>query len=160
MKKSIIKILLKQGRGKLVEHSLEISKSYSFKSQGSFESGKILLKNKLYEDSIFMFYYSMYNSLLSLLFYIGVKSENHNFSIFLLNYLFGRKDLSELIFLAKKERINNQYYVNGEKDINFLKSKVKNLFEDSEEFILEIKALIINLNKQEIIKLRKKFKEL
>jgi len=42
------------------------------------------LKNKKLEEAVSMAYYSMYYSLLALLFRVGIKSENHTASIFLL----------------------------------------------------------------------------
>ena len=50
-----------------------------------------------------MSYYAMYNKLLSLLYKIGIKSENHFFSIFILKEIFDFDN--ELIVYAKKERI-------------------------------------------------------
>lgn len=75
MKKSLIKKLLNQGKIKLVEPSKEISFSYLEKSRGCLKSARLLNENKLIENSISMSYYAMYNSVLSLLFRVGIKSE-------------------------------------------------------------------------------------
>ncbi len=57
---------------KLVESSEEIKLSYLEKSDNSLRSAKILHKNNLFENSVSMSYYVMYNSLTSLLFKIGI----------------------------------------------------------------------------------------
>ena len=76
--------LKRQGKLELAESSDEIKQSYLEKSESNFISAKILLKNNRLEESISLIYYSMYHTLLALLFKIGVKSENHSGSIILL----------------------------------------------------------------------------
>ena len=156
MKRSLIKRLIKEGKLKKVESSLDVSNSYSKKSNSSHLAGKLLLKNKFYEESLSNFYYSMYNSLLSLLFRVGVKSENHSFSIFLLNSLFDRYDLYKDILFAKKERIDKQYYV----DFIFEKEDVEDLMKISEKFNLEIKLILDSLNFEKVKFIGKKIGEL
>jgi uncharacterized protein (UPF0332 family) len=158
MKKSLIKLLKKQEKIKLVESSLEVSQSYLIKAQDCLKSGKLLSKNNLFENSIFMLYYAMYDSLLSLLFRIGIKSENHSFSIFLLDNLFMRKDLSDILSFAKKERIDKQYYVNDKIVLN--RSVCEDLFFKAEDFLNEIKLILEGLNLNEIEKFRNNFLEL
>jgi len=110
MKKSdLFKKLKGEGKLKLVKPSEEIKQAYLEKSVSYLESSKLLLKNKKLEEAISMAYYSMYYSLLALLFRVGIKSENHTASIILLKDLFGL-DNSQIL-KAKKERIDKQYYV-------------------------------------------------
>lgn len=156
MKKSIVKRLKKEGRIKVVNPSKDVCLSYLEKSKNSFKSGSILLGAKLYEDSISMFYYSMYDSLLALLFFIGIKSENHSFSIFLLDYLFDRKDLFNMVLSSKKERIEKQYYVNS----NFREEDLINLRNLAEDFNLEMNVLIDSIGIEKINFFRNKFMEL
>jgi len=146
MKKSIIKRLKKEGRIKIVNSSREICSSYLEKSRNSFKSGSILLDAKLYEDSISMFYYSMYDSLLAFLFFVGIKSENHSFSIFLLDFLFGRKDLCKMVLSSKKERIEKQYYVNS----LFNREDLVELRDLAEDFNLEVNLLIDSISFEKI----------
>ncbi len=153
MKKSLINLLKKQEKIKLVESSLEVSQSYLIKAQDCLKSGKLLLKNNLFENSISMFYYAMYDSSLSLLFRIGVKSENHSFSIFLLDNLFLRKDLFDVLNFVKKERIDKQYYVNDKTVLNY--SVCEDLFFKSGDFLNEIKLILQNLNLNKIEKIEK-----
>ena len=86
----------------LVEPSEDICNSYSEKSANCLKSAKLLLQNNLYENSISMSYYAMYNLLLALLFRAGIKCENHGGSILLLKLVFGKDDLYKLISDAKR----------------------------------------------------------
>lgn len=52
----------------LVEPSDDVCNSYTEKSANCLKSAKLLLQNNLYENSIGMSYYAMYNQLLALLF--------------------------------------------------------------------------------------------
>ena len=84
MKNNNFLIKLKgEGKLELVEISEEIFYAYQEKSKNCLSSAKILLTNNLYENSVTMSYYAMYNSLLSLLFKTGIKCENHTASILL-----------------------------------------------------------------------------
>jgi uncharacterized protein (UPF0332 family) len=156
MKRSAIRFLKKQGKIKLVEPSLNVCSSYFQKADNSLSSGKILFQKKLYEDSISMFYYCMYNSLLALLFRVGIKSENHSFSIFLLKRLFCQEDLFEIISFAKRARIETQYYVNQENSVEEL---AKQLFLDSEEFLVRIKLFFNSVSSFNVKEMRDIFLE-
>lgn len=158
MKKSLIRRLLREGKIKLIELSSEISLSYLEKSKDCLKSARLLNENKLIENSISMSYYAMYNSVLSLLFRVGIKSENTLFSIYLLDKLFRRKNLFEILSFAKKERIDKQYYINLKEEFDLESSK--DLFFKAEEFLIEIKLLLNKLNLSEISVLREEFKKL
>ena len=140
----------------LVEPSENISDSYSEKSANCLKSAKLLLQNNLFENSIGMSYYTMYNLLLALLFRTGIKCENHGGSILLLKLLFEKGMLYQLISDAKKERIDKQYYVMTEKD-EITKEIAKELLNHAEDFVLNIKLVIKNFNNDSIEKLREKF---
>jgi len=141
----------------LVEPSEDICSSYSEKSAGCLKSAKILLQNNLYENSISMSYYAMYNLLLASLFRIGVKCENHSGSILLLKLVFAEKELYGIISAAKTERIDKQYYVTTEKD-EITKDIAEELLHDAEEFVLKMKVRLGKLNNDSINELRRKFK--
>lgn len=151
--------LKKEGKLESVGPSEDICGSYSEKSANCLKSAKLLLQNNLYENSIGMSYYAMYNLLLALLFRIGIKSENHSGSIILLKLLFGEDVLHLLISDAKKERIDKQYYVTTEKD-EITKEIAEELFSDTEDFILKMKVLIKNLNNDSIEELRERFENI
>ncbi len=148
--------LKKEGKLELIEPSKEIQDSYSEKSANCLKSAKLLLQNNLYENSIGMSYYAMYNLLLALLFRVGIKCENHGGSILLPKLLFEEDELYKLISDAKKERIDKQYYVTTEKD-EITKEIADELLNNAEDFVLKMKLVIKNLSNDSIDQLREKF---
>lgn len=149
--------LNRENKLELVEPSDDICVSYLIKAEDSFKSAKLLFDNDLHENSVAMSYYAMYNSLLALLFKIGIKSENHTGSIILLRELFANHEIHSAIEKAKKERINRQYYVNDEE---ISKEATQNLLKDAEEILLELKTVINTLNNQKIEDYRTKLNKL
>lgn len=145
-----------EGKLELVEPSEDIQNSYSDKSINCLSSAKLLLQNNLYENSISMSYYAMYNLLVSLLFRVGIKCENHSGSILLIKILFEKNELFKIISDAKKERIDRQYYVTTDKD-EITKEIAEELLNDAEEFTLKMKLVIKNLNNEYIDEIREKF---
>lgn len=87
-KSNFLNKLSKEGKLELVEPSDEITDSYLEKAENCLKSAKILLQNDLYENSVSMAYYTMYESITALLFKVGIKCENHSASILLLKQLF------------------------------------------------------------------------
>ncbi|MGD2072376.1 MAG: HEPN domain-containing protein [Candidatus Thorarchaeota archaeon] len=148
--------LKKQGKLKIVEPSDEICDSYMEKADNSLKSAKILLKNNLYENSVSMSYYVMYNSLTALLFRLGIRCENHSGSLILFKILFKRRDLYKTISFAKKERIDKQYYVS----FILTKESAIDLLKKAEDFLVEIKLIRKNIKNEDIKKLRKKLKDI
>ena len=112
MKKQTINLrkLVKLKILQMVEPSENLKNSYLQKSENSLKSAKILSTNGQYTDAIALSYFSMYYSVLALFYLIGVKSENHNASIFLLKRIFDIDN--EVIKKAKFERKDKQYYPN------------------------------------------------
>ncbi len=80
--------LHKDNKLKEVEPIDEIKMAYLQRSDESISSAKALLKINNLKDAVALAYYSMYHSLLALLFRIGIKSENHAASIILLKEAF------------------------------------------------------------------------
>jgi uncharacterized protein (UPF0332 family) len=157
MKKSNFLIKLKkQGKLEIVEPSEDVCNSYLKKADNSLKSAKVLLQNNLYENSVSMSYYTMYNSLTALLFKVGVKCENHSGSIILFKNLFGRIDLHKTIKFAKKERIDKQYYV----DFILTKTSAVDLLKKAEDFLVKMKLIIKNIGNEDIQKLREKLKDI
>ncbi|PIN79700.1 DNA-binding protein [Candidatus Woesearchaeota archaeon CG10_big_fil_rev_8_21_14_0_10_34_8] len=159
MKNKFLNKLKKEGKLGLVDSSEDICSSYSEKSANCLKSAKLLLQNNLYENSIGMSYYAMYNLLLALLFRTGIKCENHGGSIILLKLLFAKDELYTLISGAKKERIDKQYYVTSEKE-EITKEITDELFNNAEDFVLRLKLVISNLDNESIDKLRENFENI
>jgi uncharacterized protein (UPF0332 family) len=137
MKKSnFLNKLKKEGKLELVEPSEEICNSYLEKSDNCLKSARILLQNGLYENSISMSYYVMYNSLTALLFKTGVKCENHAGSILLFKKLFERIDLFKIISFAKEERIDKQYYVTSKRNFILTKESAQDMLVKAENFLV------------------------
>jgi uncharacterized protein (UPF0332 family) len=157
MKKSNFLIKLKrQDKLEVVEPSEDICNSYIKKADDSLKSAKVLLQNNLYENSVSMSYYTMYNSLTALLFKVGIKCENHSGSIILFKKLFGRVNLYKTITFAKKERIDKQYYV----DFILTKESAIDLLKKAEDFLVKMKIIIKNIGNEDTQKLRKKLKDI
>jgi uncharacterized protein (UPF0332 family) len=156
-KRAFLKKLYKEEKLELVEPSLEMSASYFEKADNCLKSAKLLLSNSLYENSITMSYYGMYNSLLALLFSVGIKSENHAASIFLLDKLFYEQELYAMISAAKEERIDKQYYVPSENESIATKESSEALLKDTERFIIQIKLKQKMITSEDREKLRKQF---
>lgn len=148
-----IEKLLKENKIKLSEPSDDVCKSYLSKSEKSLLSSKTLLKIGNFDDATALTYYSMYYSVLGLLFKAGIKSENHTGSIILLKELFDI-DNSE-IKNAKKERVDKQYYV----DFKATSDEVDEGIKIAEEFNDKIRDKIENIKVSEIETIIKKFKE-
>lgn len=149
-----LKKLKEEGRLKLTTPSEEVKQSYLEKSASYLDSAKLLLKNVKLEEAISMIYYSMYYSLLALLFKVGIKSENHTASIFLLKEIFSLDNSK--ILKAKKERIDKQYYV----DFKIAEEDVKDLIKTAESFNATIFDFLEKLSSEDIKKAREKFKEI
>lgn len=148
----IAKLIIEE-KIKLVEPSDNICNSYIIKSKNSLKAAKILFSQELYEESIFMSYYSMFHILQSLFFKIGIKCENNNAIIILLKELFDI-DNSKISY-AKEERIDKQYYI----DFEITKDDSKDLIEIAEDFNSTIYEFISNLNNKSINGYYDKFKD-
>jgi len=144
----------------LVESSEEMKLSYLIKAENCLKSAKILFQNQLYENSTSEAYYCMYNSLLSLLFKIGIKSENHSASIILFDKLFDNKELVKTIFWAKEERIDKQYYVETQQIVKVTKDSCNEMILMAEDFLVKIKLIISELGNEKINSVRNSFNDL
>lgn len=143
-KPNFLNKLYKEKKIKEVEPSEDIAKAYLEKAVKSLSSAKALLELGNLEDSVAMAYYSMYYSLLALLFRIGIKCENHAAAIILLKKVFDIDNTP--ISKAKTERIDKQYYV----DFSISKEETNKGIISSEEFNAEIKDFIDRINNEKI----------
>ena len=155
-----LKKLKRKGIIELVEPSEEMKSSYLIKAENCLKSAKILFQSQLYENSTSEAYYCMYNSLLALLFKIGIKSENHSASIILFNRLFGNKDLVKIISWAKEERIDKQYYVETQQIVKVTKESCNEMILKAEDFLVKMKLLINELSNEKINSVRVDFNKL
>ena len=144
----------------LIESSEEMKLSYLVKAENCLKSAKILFQNQLYENSTSEAYYCMYNSLLSLFFKIGIKSENHSASIILFNRLFENKELVKTILWAKGERIDKQYYVETQQIVKVTKESCNEMILKAEDFLVKMKLIISELNNEKVYSVRKSFKDM
>jgi len=144
----------------LVESSEEMKLSYLTKAENCLRSAKILFQSQLYENSTSEAYYCMYNSLLSLLFKVGIKSENHSASIILFDKLFKNKELVKTISWAKDERIDKQYYVETQQIVKINKESCNEMIIKSENFLVKMKLIISELNNEKINFVRNMFENL
>lgn len=144
----------------LVEPSEEMKLSYLIKAENCIKSAKRLFQNQLYENSISEAYYCIYNSLLSLLSKIGIKSENHSASVILFDKLFNKTDLAKIISWAKGERIDKQYYVETQQIIRVTKESCNEMILKAEDFLIKMKLLINDIGNEKINSIREDFNKL
>ena len=159
-KQNFLNKLKKEVKLEIIDPSEEICSSYLEKANNCLKSTKLLLKNHLYENSVSMAYYTMYNSLTALFFKVGIKCKNHTGLILSFKLLFKKKWLSDTISFAKKERIDKEYYITSKEDFILTEEIVKDMFSKAENFLLHMKLLIQQINLEEIEKIMMKFKKL
>ncbi len=152
--------LKNEGKLELVASSDEICSSYLEKADNCLKAARLLLKNNLYENSVSMSYYVMYNSLTALLLKVGVKSKNHAGSILVFKKLFDIDDLFKIISFAKEERIDKQYYVTSKDDFILTKESAQDMLAKSETFIIQTKLFIESLRNDDIERIRNMFKDI
>jgi uncharacterized protein (UPF0332 family) len=158
-KQNFLSKLRREGKLELIESSEEMKASYLEKADNCLRSAKILFQNKLYENSVSEAYYSMYNSLLALLFKAGIKSENHSASIIILKNLFNAQELYKLISFAKEERIDKQYYVESKQTFTLTENSCREMIVKVEDFLVKIRLLISRLSNDDIKSIRVNFEK-
>lgn len=147
--------LIRERKIEVVQPSSEICESYLGKSNNCLKSAKILLKEGIYENSIINSYYAMYDSVLALFFKCGIKCENHSGAVIVLSEGFRLEKFSKLLEESKGLRLDSQYYVsNGTSEADFAFAEKSIVF--AESFVLELRAVIININNSEIDRVRER----
>jgi len=150
MKKAVfLSKLKKEKKIQIIKPSENVKDAYLERSEESLRSAKTLFKINNLNDTVALTYYSMYYSLLALLFRIGIKCENHTAAAILLKDIFGVNNKE--ILTAKSERIDKQYYV----DFSITKQEVSEMIKIAEEFNSELLHFIDALNSEKIDKYRK-----
>ena len=150
---NLIQALLNEGRIKLVEPSINVSRSYAKKSKNSLKAARFLLEQNLLEESISMAYYSMYHKATSLLYLVGIKCTHHAGTIIILKELFQLDD-SKILY-AKKERIGKQYYA----DFTATKGDAGWMIALAEEFLDMMDSFIDKITETDKIKWLADFKQ-
>ncbi|MBU0532536.1 HEPN domain-containing protein [Candidatus Micrarchaeota archaeon] len=102
-------------------------------------------------------YYARYFSFYALLQKCGIKSEIHDCTISLMQFLFVDENLIEQkyydeLLLAKELRVDTQYYFAEEIDLN----KLKRDSETARSFVLNMEEVIENLTVKQIEEIRNK----
>ena len=142
---------------RLITPSRKISDSYIKKANTKLRSMNLLFENDFLEDAINNAYYAMYYAIYSLLIHCGVKSENHSCSIAVFKFLFVDEELVDSnrmkhIRFDKKERIDKQYYLPKEIDVDM----TKRLMEMAHDFVLDMEIIRTQMNQDQINRLKRK----
>ncbi len=151
---------LKQKRGiKIVEPNKNLVKAYLKKAKSSLNILNSAIEKKEYDWIVTTSYYAKYFSFYALLQKIGVKSEIHDCSIYIMKFLFVDENIIDKSFhedflLSKNLRVDIQYYASDSLNLNVIDKTSKFSF----SFVLKIEELIENLNEEEILFLRNKLK--
>jgi len=151
--KRFIKKLIRENKISLVKSSQEICESYNQKSENSLRAAKVLLEQKLLEETTTMSYYAMFHKTTALFRLIGIKCENHTANIILIKEIFNLENKD--ILYAKKERVDKQYYT----DFIITSKDAKDSIEKAEEYIETLDMFIDKLTEDKRNNLKKKFKE-
>ncbi|MBU1973964.1 MAG: HEPN domain-containing protein [Nanoarchaeota archaeon] len=105
-------------------------------------------------------YYARYFAFYALLQKSGIKSEIHDCTISLMNFLFVDEKIIEKHFydelqLAKELRVDTQYYLAEEIDLNKLKKDSKT----ARSFVLRMEEVIENISEEQIKTIRDKLED-
>lgn len=129
---------------KKVDLNKEIALSYLNEAEKSLSRIKRCIEEEDFVWASVRIYYCAYYSLYAFLQRIGIKSENHDCSIELVNNLVN-EDIKDKMELFKKCRIDAQYYLKvGQKE------KLLKFYSEVKKFYLEFKKLIEDLDDDKI----------
>ena len=148
-----LKTLINEKKIILIEYSENLVESYKEKSDNSLKSAEVLNSSTLYENSVSMSYYAMYNITLSLLYKLGIKCENHTGTILLLNDILLENELSQQLKTAKEERIDKQYYA----DYKATKQDSETQLNNAKIFVSKVKSNIINISNTDRESIKQRF---
>lgn len=146
--------LHKQQVLKIKEPNNTVATAYLEKAQTTLISAKTVMNIGDLGNAVGLAYSAMYYSALALLFHVGIKCENHTAVIILLNEIFGLDN--KPIEIAKKERIDKQYYV----DFSITKQETKETIVMAEEFLVQMNDFNSKISNQELINYRSKIKKI
>ena len=143
----------KQEKLKILIPSEEVKESYLKDSESYIISSRMLFKNNKLKESTQLAYFSIYYSILALLFKRGVKSENHLGSAILLKEIFNIDN--SFVLELRKKRVETYY-----PDFKLQKQTLKELIKKAELFNEDLFDFISKLTIEKITFYRNKFKNL
>jgi len=158
--KQHIKWCLKQDRGiKLTEPNDNLCMEYLRKSKSALNILEASIERKEIDWIATTAYYARYFAFYALLQKCGIKSEIHDCSISAMKYLFVDEEIIEEslhieMLNAKELRIDTQYYVAADVDIDKIKSESKKAV----DFVLKIEESIDKIDEDKRNLLREKLK--
>ena len=134
---------------KIVEPNERLSKSYLGQAKSSLLRAEKDLNDEDFLWSTVAIYYAEYYSLYSFLQKIGVKCENHAFSILTVSLLLG-EEKTKTINKHKDKRIDAQYYMKIDQE-----NKIRQMLKEAKIFVADFDELVSNLIEKEIMEYRK-----
>ena len=149
---------LKQRKGiRLTTPSDNLVKAYLQKSKNALKSMEINAQAGLGEWAVSACYYAEYFAVYALFCKLGVKSEIHDCTITLFEYLFNDSIPAEIIEelrISKSNRVETQYYTQEiTVDLNQVLSQAK-------WFVLEIEKKLDSLDSERVEQLQNKLKQI
>lgn len=155
-----IKWCLKKGI-RLIEPNLNLKESYIYKAKESVKVMNLLKKDLNNDWAIITAYYARYDIIYAFLMQCGIKSEIHDCSIALIDFLlvkqnFIDKQLVNQIEISKEQRIKLQYYANKKV---LLEERQRNI-NAVHDFILAFEKLMEEIDDKSIRQFREKLRKL
>ena len=147
--------LKQEGKLETVDPSHEISQAYLIKSEKCTIAAKAVFNAGVYENAVSEAYYSMYNTVLALFFYCGIKCENHSASAILLRDVFRLTALHPVFSKFKTDRIDNQYYLTPEKAEPLSKEDCRKMLDIAERFNADLLFFLKKITIEERKRIRK-----
>ena len=138
---------------KVVEPNERLSKSYLEQAKSSLLRAEKDLDDKDFLWATVAIYYAEYYALYSFLQKIGVKCENHACSILAVAFLLG-EDRTKTINLHKDKRIDAQYYMKVDQEIN-----IKAMLQEAKMFVADFDEVVSNLSEEDVKQYRKNISE-
>ena len=150
----------KHGRLKLISPNDNLAGVYKRKSKSALNMLNSAIEKGENEWILDTSYYAKYFIVYALFMKVGIKSEIHNCTIFILRFIFNTlgivnenicKDLED----SRDLRVDSLYY-----DKTFNKNKILEKANSASDFCLEVESIIESVSKEDILKIRKKFEEI
>ncbi len=142
----------KKGDVGLIQPNENISNSFIKLSTETLKAAENVIMNKMFLWGTVMAYYAEYYAVSSILYRLGIKSENHDCSIEVFGFLFGEDDFMK-INKAKKMRIDSQYYMKVADD-----REVEKLLADAKSFVADQSVILNSLSRDKTKELINKIK--
>lgn len=143
----------KHDKVKLVSPSKNLAVAYSKKAESAIKSMVVNADADLYDWFLSARYYAMYFEVYALFSKLGIKSEIHDCTIKIFEYLFAEDIGNDKILefkMAKDTRIEAQYYTSA------LRIDTKNVILQTRNFVLAVEELIDKTGQDRIELIRKK----